>query len=162
MSEEKKKLVPLGRIVEEIRKKEPEILKLADVSDRYIDQIVKCINLTAEDAYKKYNRNFIIEVRIRRNVMFPEKIRTVGTARLTLPYPTYDQLNFLYHKNTDTLKPLWQLPCQSACDILISGGPLTPSEEKLVPQIKCFRNGDLHRVADDYNRQLEIELRGEN
>lgn len=155
---EDKVFTPLGKIIEEKRNKESHRTEFGAAAENYHQEFCNSVNEAAENGLKEYDKNFVIYVKLRRDVMFPEIIKFHAQPRLTLPYPYYDQIVLLYHRNTDTVKYLWEIPNASACYLLKQpGGNKTEQEQALLPQIYAFENGDLNKVVDDYNAKIEKE-----
>lgn len=154
MKEAKKET--FGKVASELLKKQPEERSVVELTrsmnEGYYDNLIKCVS----DHRSQFPGNFFVTVITKNEKLFSNTFRHYYFPRHTCPTPDYDQSVFMYHRQDEEIRYIWTIPSQDACYHLIDNALFVhPEERDLLNFVFQFKNGELFRIAQHLNGELE-------
>ena len=112
---------------------------------------LEVLNKEFDDAIKRYDGDFFIEVVLQRDKVLKKVFKCVAVARQTCPVPIWGRHLYQYLKEKETLSLLWVIPSKELCEnkALMPLGVESPNS--LLSQIDNFNSGRYLKMFKDFN-----------
>lgn len=117
----------------------------------FMPRLIEMINRDKQ----KTDKDFFVEVCIRRNAFMPDVFETYMKSRHTCPTPFYDRSVFQYDRHNDRIIFLWHIPSLEECDYYLQNIlHLRPDEKEAFKDVLDFKEGTLLRKAKQLNSEI--------
>lgn len=117
----------------------------------YLNSLIECCTIHKPI----FESDFFIVVLTKREKLLANTFRNYFSARRSCPTPNYDQSVFAYNRSDDRIEYLWTIPDREVCfHLLTNKDRIVPEEQQLLSFVIKFKNGELMRLAQQYNGEL--------
>jgi hypothetical protein len=118
----------------------------------YMDNVFKAV----DEGLKTHEGDFYVIVLTKSEPLMPNIIRNYFLSGPACPTPNYDQAVFKYHRDSDDIEFIWQIPNRDMSIWMLENKPLVdPSEYGILKMIEDFASGDLLQKARILNGEVE-------
>ncbi len=136
----------------ELSQKTPESVDPIELEramqEDYMKNLVEC----AENASKKWKKDFYIAVLTKNEKLMPNVFRNYFAARESCPTPEYDQSVFKYNYGLEQLEYIWTVPSKDSVYHLINNSHLVVfAERELLLMCRQFVDGSLFTLSKKLN-----------
>jgi hypothetical protein len=146
----------VGTIAGELQQKAPESRDPIEIQREMLKDYEKNVVIAIERGLKTINKDFYIEVELKKEKLLENVLRNYFCERTTCPTPGHDQTVFKYNYNSGVVEHLWTVPDRDTCEIFYENALIiVPEERALLKFVLDFYDGTLLRKAKKLNGEDE-------